>query len=310
MRMRLVVAAGMLVVLAAVGAATIQKHYDRVEQDREAIRLLREQYPFQSLEARLPPPPHHKQDVLSNTALEQLQEFESSITGEIRSHDRDTRLQKLHEGTVEEFVAREGRFGVARIFGGYAQSVLALGHEKDGTWIGRNKTSVPQPSSVFSLTAKEFDLVPIPAESSGFLALHLHNTLHFANRAGFGAIRDRREVAGFQSHQFNELIEEKPWKILRIELVGLLVEDRPRVYVTAELPRMQDIRGVPSRALDAFESAGLEKLYAGDALFVRQRAEGVRMLGPIRSAEQCVACHGGKRGELLGAFSYGLRRER
>ena len=30
------------------------------------------------------------------------------------------------------------------------------------------------------------------------------------------------------------------------------------------------------------------------------------MLGAIRSAKQCVQCHGGQRGDLLGAFSYTL----
>jgi mono/diheme cytochrome c family protein len=30
------------------------------------------------------------------------------------------------------------------------------------------------------------------------------------------------------------------------------------------------------------------------------------MLGAVRSTRQCVACHGGDRGDLLGAFSYAL----
>jgi hypothetical protein len=148
------------------------------------------------------------------------------------------------------------------------------------------------------------------ASSAGLLTLPVNNRLHFVNPAGFGFVKDRRNVAGFLAHQFNELLEEKPWKIMRLELVGLLPDDRPRVYVTATLPRMQDIRGVPTRSPDAFESAGLEKLSAGDELFIRDTAEGVRMLGAIRSAHQCLECHGGKRGDLLGAFSYGIVRGR
>ncbi len=34
------------------------------------------------------------------------------------------------------------------------------------------------------------------------------------------------------------------------------------------------------------------------------------MLGAVRSAKQCVKCHGGSRGDLLGAFSYTLRAEK
>jgi hypothetical protein len=32
------------------------------------------------------------------------------------------------------------------------------------------------------------------------------------------------------------------------------------------------------------------------------------MLGAIRSTRQCLSCHGGNRGDLLGAFSYVFTR--
>ena len=35
----------------------------------------------------------------------------------------------------------------------------------------------------------------------------------------------------------------------------------------------------------------------------------VRMVGAIRMAEACLKCHDGKRGDLLGSFSYELRRD-
>jgi hypothetical protein len=305
-------AAVLLALVAWPVSTKLKKDHDRAERYREGIRDLRERYPFESLESRLPPPPALKREqLLSQEAAAQLQKFESSISNENEGQIRDELLQKLHEGSVEEFVRREG-FGVSRMFESYAESVLALGHQKDdGTWVGRNKTSVPQPSSAFSLSSRQLDLEfkATLVDALGILDLHLHNTLHFVNPAGFGAMKNRRNVAGFQAHQFNQLIEEKPWKITRIELVGLLLEDRPRVYVTETLPRMQDMRGVPTRSPDAFESAGLERLLGGDELYIRDLADGIRMLGAIRSAQQCIKCHGGERGALLGTFSYGLRRE-
>jgi len=48
---------------------------------------------------------------------------------------------------------------------------------------------------------------------------------------------------------------------------------------------------------------GLAALRKGEDLYVRED----RMLGSIRSTKQCIACHGGERGVLLGAFSYTLR---
>ena len=50
----------------------------------------------------------------------------------------------------------------------------------------------------------------------------------------------------------------------------------------------------------------LEKLRGGEDLVVADAGVNLRMLGAIRSAEKCVDCHGGKRGDLLGAFSYSL----
>ncbi len=303
--------AGLVVAVIAAAASIVgvmlKNDFDRDEVYSDGIRRLREQYPFESLDARLPQPPKIKSvSSTSPAAAENLQRFENSVTNESADWRREERLQKLHEGSVEEFVKREG-FGAARMFGGYSESVFALGHAKeDGTWVGRNKTSVSQPSSVFSTSPEVTDT---NAEAPKLLDLHFRNALHFVNPVGFGFMKDRRNVAGFQAHQFNELVEAKPWKVLRIELVGLLLDDRPRVYVTADLPRMQEIRGVPTRSLDAFESAGLEKLYAGDTLFIGDASDGVRMLGAIHSVPQCVKCHGGERGDLLGAFSYRLKHD-
>ena len=91
-----------------------------------------------------------------------------------------------------------------------------------------------------------------------------------------------------------------------IELVSLLLHDAPRVYATTDLPRMDKIRTVPTRSLDRFEETGLLELKVGEDFFTSETPKGVRMLGAIRSIEQCVQCHGGECGDLLGAFSYVL----
>jgi hypothetical protein len=101
---------------------------------------------------------------------------------------------------------------------------------------------------------------------------------------------------------------EEMWQVQRLELVGLLLHQRPVVYVSENLPRMDELHGAPTRHLDRFETAALEKLHQGAYLLVADTPEGVRMLGAIRSVKQCVSCHGGERGDLLGAFSYTLRR--
>jgi hypothetical protein len=293
-------------------------NHKRTVRYRDRVRQLREQYPLENLDARLPARPRQKSP-LTPTVAEQLRLFEQSIDAviaerqgaSIGGYSREDWLQKLHEGTVEEFVRKEG-FGVMRLFGGMSESVLALGYEKeDGTWVGRNGTSVPQPNSQFSQSGMDSKAWVRSNEIAAdrFLSLHFSNVLHFTHPTGFGAFRDRRQVVGFQPHQFNEVRNERPSNIKRIELVGMLLEEEPRVYVTATLPRMQDIGKVPTRSLDAFEIVALEKLRSGHDLFLRERDGEIRMVGAIRSAQQCLKCHGGERGDLLGAFSYGLHHE-
>ena len=48
---------------------------------------------------------------------------------------------------------------------------------------------------------------------------------------------------------------------------------------------------------------------SGRQLYLRKAQGTILLLGAIRSADQCVKCHGGERGDLLGAFSYRLARE-
>lgn len=93
------------------------------------------------------------------------------------------------------------------------------------------------------------------------------------------------------------------WVMDRVQLVGLLNAERPRVYTTAT--RM-GAKG-PVRDLDGFESYGLSRLLDGKEVHVSEAAGEVRMLGAIRMGQGCVACHDKPQGTLLGAFSYSFK---
>ena len=91
----------------------------------------------------------------------------------------------------------------------------------------------------------------------------------------------------------------------RVELVGLLTDDKPSVYVFDEMPTMRLARQAKRRPLDEFERLGLEALRRGEELVWTQEAP-TRMLGAIRAWQSCVECHTNKVGDLLGAFTYYL----
>lgn len=196
----------------------------------------------------------------------------------------------------------DARVLASRMLGSYAESVLANA--------GRDRTLVPQPGGDLSDSWHQMDVTEAPRDvkSAPLLFAHSSNVLHFVNIAGFGFMKDRNHVAGFQPHQFNKLAEPAAWKVQRLKLLGLLLAAEPRVYVTAELPRMGKIRTAPTRLLDAFEAVGLARLRGGEELFIREAPQGIRMLGAVRCVKQCIACHGGERGDLLGAFSYLLTK--
>jgi len=123
-------------------------------------------------------------------------------------------------------------------------------------------------------------------------------------------VRSRSEVAGFQAHAFSQMprFNYSPWHVHTVELVSLLKHDPPAVYVSDNLPRMEELRDAPTRELESFELAALDKLRSGEGLVV-EPDPGVmlRMVGAIRAGRQCLDCHQGPRGALLGAFTYRLK---
>jgi hypothetical protein len=140
--------------------------------------------------------------------------------------------------------------------------------------------------------------------------MNYESLANFSNPSGFGYVRSRTEVAGFQPHRFSKYpYAPKTWEVKRIDLVSLLLHDEPVVYVSNDLPRMADVGKLATRPLDTFEKDGLASIRKGDELYIRGDQDKVRVIGAMRNFDQCIKCHGGKGGELLGAFSYVLVRQ-
>jgi hypothetical protein len=267
-----------------------------VMSEREYARL-RTLYPFESMEGRLPaarPVPSGARLALETS--QRLSGLEETIFG--RTFYREHQLRALHEDMVALFINSPG-FGVMR---------MILPNE-EGLVVGRRSESSPlqpgaRPNSIWSPGEQEpphlFD-----EELYGMLD---DSILDFVNPWGFGYFKDRRHVAGFETHRFSRVPWTKThWDVQTLELVSLLLHDEPEVYVSDNLPQMNRLHNVPTRPLDRFESYGLRALRDGEDLFISKREDGARMLGAVRSVKQCNGCHGCERGDLLGAFSYTLR---
>ena len=121
-------------------------------------------------------------------------------------------------------------------------------------------------------------------------------------------------LRGFQSHGFRDPPDEGlagRWRLRRVELIGLLKYSRPQVYVTADLPRMEDTRDAPLRDPTPFESAALVRLGAGEWVVAAVDGRGgrLRAVGALPAVDSCVECHRAEAGTLLGALSYEWGRD-
>ena len=268
------------------------------------MAILREKYPIIRLEGTLPVPSkeNHPESLpeKSNLALVKLEN--RLAEAEQRQWMMRNMLQKLHESTINDFIENPG-FGVVRM--PRPSEYLDRAFIRDSQI--REPLEQPVPGSLVSLIP-EIDQQD-PEGMHGILENHWGNVFQFGDPKRNGLIRPGREVVGGLPHQFNEKPEmPKPWKLLRVELVGLLLKEEPVVYMSAHLPDMKELRSVPTRKLESFESSALEKLRKGEDLVTGTSSDGMRILGALRSAQQCQKCHGGERGDLLGAFSYSLSK--
>jgi hypothetical protein len=251
------------------------------------------------MEGRLPAPkPVPGGAPLPPATAQRLSRLEEEIAdAEHANFYREYQLRALHEHAVALFINSPG-FGVARMI-----------HPTESGLTRRSEPIPLQPGSRFASMWSPGELRRPTAGDEAPLSLMLEDSiLDFVNPRGFGYFKDRRHVAGFEAHRFSQVpTPRERWRVQTLELVGLLLDDKPEVYVSAHLPRMDQLVGVPTRPLDRFERFALSALRRGEDLFITQGEEGVRMLGAVRSAKQCVGCHGGDRGDLLGAFTYTIR---
>lgn len=281
-------------VLIAVGVWLVPL-WGAVAQDRRYAAWQAEN-PFESMADRVPEV--KSSDGVRLTDVEVWWKRESEFD-RIWLKGRMLSLQAIHQDRTYRFTQAMG-FGHMRMFRMFEPDPDHFAPEF--------VPSIPQ--------ADEYvpDLVSLGDETpadrlAGFGKMHTGVVLDFVNPDGWGYVKSRTQVAGFRPHRFGgspEMIDR--WATTRVDLIGLLKHDKPAVYVSELLPRMDKLKDAPTREVDAFEAEGLRAVRRGDDLFARGDDKDARMVGAIRSVKQCTECHGGQRGDLLGAFSYRLTK--
>ncbi len=265
------------------------------------IRALQATYPFVSLRERLAferpsaedKSPKSDPIQLSPAVATNLDDQDKSF--EHTFYSRSGALRELHEQSYLEFTRAAG-------FGNIRMDALSY------------RVTLYKPSRTFELPATlSFPKTKRPDQ--GLVDLHSGAVRDFISPEQIGYVRSRDEVAGFESHQFRSSAEgwtnnnyspkDSPlWQVVRLELVGLLRDKEPRVYVAVTMPSMDQLADVPHRPLNDFEKSALEKLKTQEDVVINQQTDRILMLGAVRAGTTCLQCHDAERGKLLGAFSY------
>ncbi len=253
----------------------------------ERMDNLRASHPFVSMEERLPTP-----RVTASAHDDRVEAYEAYLEGDMQFNDYSQDFAKLHAEKVRTFSMMPG-VGQMRMRSHIAKAEIL-------------PEPIPQSSGPQSDIDPTGDAWP-DAKVRDFFGLHATSIGSFVNFKGFGYLKSRREVAGFTPHAFQHLPVPKPrYTLERLELVGLVRNPEPSVYVSEFLPRMTELDTTATRPVDGFEATGLKRLSEGEDLVANAVGSKVRLLGAVRNMTACVECHGGQRGDLLGAFSYRL----
>ena len=167
-------------------------------------------------------------------------------------------------------------------------------------WEGR--TSLPRPVEPMPPTyCRSIERAPKHTDwMNGPYYIHGRTVDLFEDKSGFGIVR----MFWFKNDRGGEVVSRD---IDRVELVSLLTDDEPSVYVLDEMVTPPLARQAKRRPLDEFERLGLNAVRFGEEL-VWTREAPTRMFGAIRAKAACVHCHANAReGDLLGAFTYYLK---
>jgi hypothetical protein len=258
----------------------------------------RARLPFESLEHRMPTGrPIPPAVPLSEEATERWAGVDSNVKWD--QSPRARWLKELHERTYRFFVEEPGFGSGRRLYS--PEHAVRERNEFDLREVDQRGLPATFPLSQGEEVRK---VEPEPADYQD----HARALREFLNGDGFGYVKDRKHVAGFWPHGFRHApdVYRGKWAIRHVQLVSILMNEKPLVYLSDKMPRMELLSTGRSRPLDRFEEVGLRSLKRGEDLHAIRKDDTLRMLGAVRATLQCQRCHEAHEGDLLGAFSYTL----
>ncbi len=296
----------------------------RDARETERLAMLREQFPLQPVTQRLAYEarrlPAASERAASDTSVTEpvalAPEVELNLQAteaRARSSDRGRALAQLHRIDTDRNSTPFGRPQTFR----FLNTAVSLPDPRS-----ISLTEPPPRNGCATPSETPHDYVPQPSPTDSttpFYALrefHDKGARDFLNPERFGHVQDREHVAGFEPHGFQSMpalgkhrSPEGEWSLEHLDLVSLLKPSGPHAYVSANLPKIEELKTADTRLLDDFETRALSQLRTNEDVVIEESDGVVRMVGALRAGNQCIQCHAARRGELIGAFSYELHRK-
>ncbi|MCX5658392.1 MAG: hypothetical protein NTW19_01565 [Planctomycetota bacterium] len=146
-----------------------------------------------------------------------------------------------------------------------------------------------------------------------FAEMHAFHTESFVKNVGFGLSRMKRpEDSDFLRHV---MVGNDQYGVRNVQLVGLLNAPTPRVYVMPGTPTQRGVQRARTRELTPFESAALDRLWAGEPFVIAEETSQLRpalasrfrpAMAALPAQKSCLECHNVQADSLMGAFVYEL----
>jgi hypothetical protein len=134
--------------------------------------------------------------------------------------------------------------------------------------------------------------------------LHAYFVDRFLESEGNGLSRVFQEPMALRDSMRLRITSRNTYKLDSLDLIGVGKHPDPVAFLgrghrTTLIQRL-------TRPLTPFEERAIAELKAGEDVAVETDHTGRVVVGALRAQEDCLKCHGGKTGDVLGALSYRL----
>jgi hypothetical protein len=138
--------------------------------------------------------------------------------------------------------------------------------------------------------------------------LHAYFVDRFLESPGNGISRVYQDPMALLESMRLRITSRDTYRLESLDLIGVGKHPEPVVFLGRRHQTVSMNR--QTRPLSSFEKRAIAELRAGEDVAVQADDVSRVVVGALRARQDCLKCHGGETGDVLGALSYRLTAER